>query len=206
MRRRRIGNSTSPPAGTVAPDIEAVVVPVDGEASAGRAKRSLISTSRATQSTRSDTRSRPSRTGSRRAATCGASSGPVERVEVVYTSGAGAGSRRGPSGMEFAREEDVRATLFPDRLPGDDLHSVGDVHSHPHGRTGTPSQPDLDSWASVLWNRDRSRSTSGPRSSSSLRRLAALPRLGHEARRASRRVRLPASLGHRQVEVLRVTG
>ncbi len=76
-------------------------------------------------------------------------------VRVVYTTGAGAGSRHGRRSMALAAEADVRRELIPDWLDGDDLLRVGDWHYHPTSGASRPSKPDVRAWASYLRRDDR---------------------------------------------------
>jgi len=87
---------------------------------------------------------------------------PVEAsdVRVVYTTGAGAGSRHGRRIVALAKEADVRRDLIPDWLEGDDLIRIGDWHYHPTPRSSRPSKTDLRAWASFL-RRDDSGYTLG---------------------------------------------
>ena len=81
------------------------------------------------------------------------------------------------------------------------------LHATRDGRTGTLSSPTSTRWATVLWNRDRSCFYQW--ASVIVIPYDGWPRFrGWVTKRDGRpeRVRLPASLGHRQVEVLRVTG
>jgi hypothetical protein len=75
-------------------------------------------------------------------------------VRVIYTTGAGAGSRHGRRIVALAKEADVRRELIPDWLEGPDLLRVGDWHYHPTPRTSQPSKPDVRGWASYLRRND----------------------------------------------------
>lgn len=61
-------------------------------------------------------------------------------MRVVYTTGAGAGSRHGRRSVALAQEVDVRRELIPEWLQGDDLLRVADWHYHPTPRSWRPSQ------------------------------------------------------------------
>ena len=117
-----------------------------------------------------------------------------ERVEVVYMSGAGAGSRRGPSGMEFAREEESARRCSPTGCQA--TTCTGRRRSQPPARSdgdAVAARPRLVG-VGALEPRPKLLLPVGLGHRDPRRRLAALPRLGHQARRASRRVRLPAAL------------
>ena len=80
----------------------------------------------------------------------------LRSADVVYATGAGVpGQLHGRRSMKLPREADARAAM-PDWLHPLDLVAVGDWHLHMSAGSGTPSQADLDSWASVLYARDRS--------------------------------------------------
>ena len=76
-------------------------------------------------------------------------------TDVVWASGADAGSLHGRRSMLFATEEAARAAM-PDWLdPDRQLRRCGDWHLHPVQGSSEPSQADLDVWARFLWKNDR---------------------------------------------------
>jgi hypothetical protein len=77
-------------------------------------------------------------------------------ADIVYASGAGVpGQLHGHRSMKLPREDAAR-TAMPDFVHPDEMLAVGDWHLHPGG-DATPSRADIDSWASVLYSRERSR-------------------------------------------------